>query len=139
MKILQFAFGTGATNSFLPHNFSAYTGTHDNETARAWLASAPETSARTRCAICSAMAGFPWALIRAAASVADTAVVPLQDVLEQGDEGRMNLPGRASGNWGWRFRDDEVAEWRLERLAEMAELYGRADDVEAGEEPPAAS
>jgi len=145
MKILQFGFGTGATNPFLPHNFPkhciAYTGTHDNETARGWLASAPEheRAHALRYLQCDA-AAFPWALIRAAeASVAHTAIVPLQDVLEQGDEGRMNLPGRPGGNWGWRFRDEDIADWRLERLAEMAELYGRADDVPLGEEPPAAS
>ena len=148
MKILQFGFGDGATHEFLPHNFPrhcvAYTGSHDNEPARAWFAAAKrhEQHYARRYLGCDD-AGFTWALIRAAmASVAHTAIAQLQDVLELGDEARMNLPGLPAGNWAWRFRWEQLEGWRLERLAEWAETYGRvAETVEpaADDEEPAAS
>ncbi len=131
MKIMQFAFGDGPTHEFLPHNFPshcvAYTGTHDNEPARAWFAAAPpEQQHYARRYLACDDAGFTWALIRAAiASVSHTAIVQLQDVLELGDDARMNLPGRPAGNWAWRFRWDQLEDWRLARLAEWAEDYGR--------------
>ncbi len=69
---------------------------------------------------------MPWALIRCAmASVADTCVHPMQDVLGLPSTCRMNHPGQASGWWGWRFQWGEVQHWHGERLAELARLYGR--------------
>jgi 4-alpha-glucanotransferase len=148
MKILQFGFGDGATHEFLPHNFPghcvAYTGSHDNEPARAWFAAAKPTEQHyARRYLGCDDAGFTWALIRAAmASVAHTAIAQLQDVLELGEEARMNLPGRPAGNWAWRFRWEQLEGWRLERLAEWAETYGRvAETAEpaADDEEPSAS
>ena len=73
-----------------------------------------------------------WAFIRAAlASVADTAVVPLQDVLGLGSEARMNLPGRGSGNWGWRYAQADLRDEDAARLRELAELFGRLPRPEA--------
>ena len=67
-----------------------------------------------------------WDLIRLGfASVADTAIVPLQDVLDVGPEGRMNLPGRIAGNWGWRYRASALTPAHADRLRELATLYGR--------------
>ncbi len=59
------------------------------------------------------------------ASVADTFIVPLQDVLDLGPEARMNLPGRPGGNWGWRFRHEQVTDAERDRLRGLVETYGR--------------
>jgi 4-alpha-glucanotransferase len=67
-----------------------------------------------------------WDLIRAAwASVAHTAIAPLQDVLGLGNEARMNVPASAGGNWSWRFADVALTSEIVEKLREMTELYGR--------------
>ena len=131
MKIVQFAFSDDASDPFLPHNYPhncvVYTGTHDNDTSVGWFKSAP---ARERSFAQSYLArsgdDIAYDFMRAAmSSVADTVVVPLQDVLALGSEARMNFPGRPSGNWSWRFRRDMLGEWQLKRLRELVELYGR--------------
>ena len=67
-----------------------------------------------------------WVLIQTVmASVADTVVIPMQDVLGLGNEARMNMPGRAEGNWGWRFLKQAVSDGVRDRLAEYATLYER--------------
>ncbi len=67
-----------------------------------------------------------WAAIRAViASVADTAIIPVQDVLGLGSDARMNVPGRASGNWRWRLTPDALTPAHAERLRLLADLYGR--------------
>ena len=130
MKIIQFAF-TGADNPFLPHNYPrncvVYTGTHDNDTSLGWFRTAPPRE-RDFAQRYLARNGndVAWDFIRAAmSSVADTVVVPLQDVLGLDSEARMNYPGRPSGNWGWRFTSDRLAKPHGRRLREMVELYGR--------------
>jgi len=132
MKILQFGFGDGPEHEFLPHNFPhhcvAYTGSHDNEPARAWYENAQEHERdHARRYLQCDDTGFTWELIRSAQScVAHTAIAQLQDVLELGADARMNLPGRPAGNWSWRFRWEQLESWRVERMAELAEVYGRA-------------
>ncbi|HUG55094.1 MAG TPA: 4-alpha-glucanotransferase, partial [Vicinamibacteria bacterium] len=64
--------------------------------------------------------------------VADTAIIPLQDVLALGSEARMNMPGRPVGNWAWRFSWDMLGEAQANRLRGMAEVYGRVPTVSAG-------
>jgi len=149
MKILQFAFDEDALrasfgerastgerraswrNPFLPHNYTrhfvAYTGSHDNDTARGWYENA--TPAQRQWALAyldCAPAGFAWSLIRAVlASVADTAIVPLQDILELGSEARMNLPGTVGTNWKWRYLPDLLTDRVADRLAALVELYER--------------
>jgi 4-alpha-glucanotransferase len=131
MKILQFAFDKGALHPFLPHNFPTncvvYTGTHDNDTTRGWYASAPEPQRHFARSYLGCEGGdFTWELIRAGmASVADTFIAPLQDVLDLGPEARMNLPGRLGGNWGWRFRRGQLTDAERERLLGLTETYGR--------------
>jgi 4-alpha-glucanotransferase len=131
MKVLQFAFGSDARNKHLPHwytpDFAVYTGTHDNDTALGWLASRGE---RERAhALTYAQSGgreFHWDLIRLAlASVANTAIIPLQDVLGCGSDARMNTPGRASGNWSWRCTESQLTADVSARLAALTALYGR--------------
>ncbi|HEV7843784.1 MAG TPA: 4-alpha-glucanotransferase, partial [Pyrinomonadaceae bacterium] len=151
MRILQFGFSSDADNKFLPHNYEhedvVYTGTHDNDTTLGWF-NAEEGIGSTRTAAqiekereyCLKYLNtdgheINWDLIRAVfASVADIALVPLQDVIGLGTEARMNLPASTSGNWEWRQRAGELTNEHLARLAELSETYGRnlpaKDDVE---------
>jgi 4-alpha-glucanotransferase len=131
MKVLQFAFGSDARNKHLPHwytpDFAVYTGTHDNDTALGWLATRAERErAHALHYALSDDSEFHWDLIRLAlASVANTAIIPLQDVLGCGSEARMNTPGRSSGNWSWRCTDDQLTANVSARLATLTALYGR--------------
>ncbi|MGD9562304.1 MAG: 4-alpha-glucanotransferase [Pyrinomonadaceae bacterium] len=143
MRILQFGFGGDAANLHLPHNYLsncvAYTGTHDNDTTAGWWRSLPrassagakpdqERSVRDHCLSYLNTEGseINWDLIRGVwASVADTAIAPLQDVLGIGSSGRMNLPASADGNWSWRFSKGDLDEAKTERLRGLTELYGR--------------
>jgi 4-alpha-glucanotransferase len=131
MKILQFAFEKDASNPFLPHNYPSncvvYTGTHDNDTTRGWYAGAPEPQRHfARSYLGREGDDFTWDLIRAGmASVADTFIAPLQDVLDLGSEARMNLPGRPGGNWGWRSRREQLTGAVRDRLLALTKTYGR--------------
>lgn len=131
MKILQFAFGSGPDNPHLPHNHPrncvVYPGTHDNDTAIGWFNSLPEEVREHFCRY-TATDGqeVNWVMVRLAmASVADLAIIPLQDILGLGSEARMNYPGRPEGNWQWRFRPDALTQEMKDRLAELTDLYGR--------------
>ena len=132
MKILQFAFGEGGDHPFLPHNHVArsvvYTATHDNDTTLGWWLSTSEPI-RDHVRRYFAVSGndIVWDLIRAAmGSVAATAIVPMQDVLCLDSRSRMNTPGTAEGNWGWRARADAFNQPLAMRLKSLAKLYGRA-------------
>jgi 4-alpha-glucanotransferase len=145
MSILQFAFGADQrANTFLPHSYPfelvVYTGTHDNDTTAGWWQStggagstrSDEQVAREKDFALRYLATdgseMHWTLIRAAlASVADTAIIPLQDVLGLGSEARMNLPGRQSGNWAFRFSFEQLEPGLVSRLRELVELYGRSE------------
>ncbi|MCC7493236.1 MAG: 4-alpha-glucanotransferase [Fimbriimonadaceae bacterium] len=134
MKILQFAFVDGSDGGFLPHNYPGncvvYTGTHDNDTAVGWWQTCGENE---RQRLRRYLGGDPpephWALIRLAlASVADTAIMPLQDVLGLGGEARMNCPGRPAGNWTWRVPPQADLAGAAGRLRELSETYGRCGE-----------
>ena len=144
MAVLQFAFGSNAADSeFLPHNYSrnllVYTGTHDNDTTVGWWNStgandstrSPEEVQREREFVLKYLgvngSEIHWAFIRAVlASVANLAMVPLQDVLGLGSDARMNLPARPSGNWQWRYTPGALTDAMLERLRDLTTIYGRA-------------
>ncbi|MDH3528749.1 MAG: 4-alpha-glucanotransferase [Acidobacteriota bacterium] len=147
MRILQFAFGGDTKNIDLPHNYikncAAYTGTHDNDTTVAWFNSqVGDDSTRDKAQIkrehdfClnylnSDGKEIEWDFIRAVwASVANTAVAPMQDLLGLGTEARMNLPASESGNWQWRANDGDFSDELCKRLRELTELYGRAKEDE---------
>ncbi|MGC9358271.1 MAG: 4-alpha-glucanotransferase [Anaerolineae bacterium] len=142
MNILQFAFSTDARNDYLPHNYKdpntvVYTGTHDNDTTIGWY---EKIDQRQRDFLHRYLgpAGEPinWALIRLAQrSVADLAIVPLQDVMGLGSEGRMNTPAEASGNWSWRFTFDHLYPEYKERLENMALSYRRKEPKEKVDRP----
>jgi 4-alpha-glucanotransferase len=133
MKILQFAFGSGPDNPYLPFNFSrnclVYTGTHDNNTTLGWFNSAQDWE---QAGVSDYLGDYNpdnihWELIRLAlSSVADVAIFPLQDVLGLGEEARMNTPGKASGNWGWRYREEELTGELSDRLRHLTTIFGRA-------------
>jgi len=131
MKILQFAFGSGPHNPYLPHNHVresvVYTGTHDNDTTVGWFASLSKVEKQAVCRYLNVSEdGIAWNLIRAAlVSVADTVILPLQDILELPGDARMNFPGSSSGNWTWRFNPELLSGKTAKRLLEMTEMYGR--------------
>ncbi len=132
MKVLQFAFSSDAADPFLPHNYPrncvVYSGTHDNDTTRGWYEYSSKEHERdfARRYLGRDGSDIAWDFIRLAfSSVADMAVAPLQDVLNLGTEARMNLPGTAAGNWGWRFQWDQVGDGVRGRLRELTILYLR--------------
>ncbi len=131
MAVLHFAFAGGAREPFLPHNHRqhsvVYTGTHDNDTSVGWWSKATEHERHhARAYLTTDGHDIAWTLMRAAAaSVADTAVHPMQDVLALPGECRMNLPGGAAGWWVWRFEWSQLHAWHGHRLADMTRLYGR--------------
>jgi 4-alpha-glucanotransferase len=144
MSLLQFAFGNDPQGpSFRPHNYSrdlaAYTGGHDNDTTVGWWSSSgagdstrtPE-DVRKEHEFARAYLNFKddsqvnWVLIQAVmASIANVAMVPLQDVLGLGSEARMNLPATMSGNWKWRYRPGALTSALSDRLRSYVELYDR--------------
>jgi 4-alpha-glucanotransferase len=132
MRILQFAFEGGCDNPYLPHNHRrntvVYTGTHDNDTTLGWYEGldAPMRE-RVREYLGHPAEPMPWPLIRAAyASVANTAVIPLQDALALGTSSRMNTPGTSQDNWRWRFDWAQVSVRLAAGLRRLSEIYGRA-------------
>lgn len=139
MKVLQFAFGSDSSNEYLPHNYPpncvVYTGTHDNDTSIGWLGGnthadydqlGQEQQMALRYMGLLNSQDFHWAIIRLAfSSTASMAVIPLQDALGLGNEARMNVPGRADGNWEWRYVEESIPDWVIDRLADMVWLYGR--------------
>ncbi len=142
MHILQYGFGGDAKNGDLPHNYKSncvvYTGTHDNDTTVGWFQELTEKDTkqsdkdarriRKHCLDYLAIEGtaINWDLIRAAfASVADTAIVPMQDLLGLDSKSRMNLPATTQGNWQWRAKVSDFSEDLELRLGAMTEIYGR--------------
>lgn len=131
MRILQFAFGGGGDNSYLPHNHisnsAVYTGTHDNDTTRGWFDTLTE---QTKLHVCDYLDCAPEeatiALIRSAmASVAGLCIIPLQDILLLDSSARMNIPGVADGNWGWQTEPGYAEKPRMEALRKLSILYYR--------------
>jgi len=131
MKILQFAFAQ-PDSPHLPHCYDpktvVYTGTHDNDTAHGWY---EEADAAERDAIASYLGvrdanDVAWSLIRAAyTSIAETAIVPVQDILNLGTEARMNRPGAEHDNWSWRVTAGALTPEHAEELRELGEVSGR--------------
>ncbi len=136
MRVLQFAFGDQSLeNPHKPFNFIknciVYTGTHDNDTSAGWFSDvhSPETREEKEFAI-RYMGGNHekpvWDFIRLAlSSVADTAIIPMQDVLELDSEARMNLPATMGNNWRWRMKENQLNPELSSRLRQMNSDYGR--------------
>jgi 4-alpha-glucanotransferase len=136
MKILQFAFGGERNSNFLPHRFGrnsvVYTGTHDNETTVGWYGNASRAERdHVRRYVARDGSEIAWDMIRLAyASAADTAVVPLQDLMSLGNEARMNYPGKTGGWWRWRYTQEMLTDSISRRLRDLTELFGRLPDEE---------
>jgi len=135
MKLLLFAFNDNpATNPYAPHNHIRncliYTGTHDNNTARGWYESEASPEDRLRVERYLGRPVGPDEIARemvrlALMSVARTAILPMQDVLGLGREGRMNTPATATGNWEWQLVPEQLAGSVAQDLRSMTALYGR--------------
>jgi 4-alpha-glucanotransferase len=137
MRVMQFGFDGNRENPHLPHTWKdstvGYTGTHDNNTTRGWFEGLPESqkklvrdyvggSAEDRGGIAAALMRSAWP------SAAGLTIAPLQDVLDLGTEARMNVPGRAQGNWQWRWSDSTRSDQAFRWLADLTSSSGRARD-----------
>lgn len=134
MKVLQFAFDSREESDYLPHNYNkntvVYTGTHDNSTLVGWLKTLPpddkallmkylDISSFNVKEIC-------YKLIRLAeASVSNTCIIPVQDILCLDDRARINKPSTIGNNWKWRLTKDELDRLTLKKLKSITTLYGR--------------
>jgi 4-alpha-glucanotransferase len=134
MKILHFAFGSGAGYPYLPFNFYnrnciVYTGTHDNDTTVGWFEKLADYERQGLLAYLGEVSswGIHWDLIRVAwSSVANQAIVPLQDLFGLGSEARMNFPSKPEGNWEWRYQSGDLKPEYARRLKMLTETFGRA-------------
>jgi 4-alpha-glucanotransferase len=135
-RVLQFAFDGHADNPYLPHNYVGntvvYTGTHDNPTTRGWYEELPDAergslwrhlqrAEGTAADAVSALLGLAWS------SVAALAMAPLQDVLNLGNEARMNQPGSARGNWRWRVTDEMLSGPALDVVRDLTRASARTE------------
>lgn len=134
MKVLQFAFDGSEDSSYLPykydHNCVVYTGTHDNETTKGWLENLQGHDLKFVREYINCyeqpVNDCVWALIRTAlSSVADLAVIPIQDYLCLGNEARMNAPSTFGDNWKWRLTANQISETTLYHMREVTRIYGR--------------
>ena len=134
MKILEFGFG-GGDSEYLPHNYIknciAYTGTHDNDTFLGWFEKTG-TKKEVRNAIkylgLNEEEGYNWGFIRGIwSSVADTAIAPMQDFLNLGNEARVNLPSTLGTNWQWRAKKEDINENLANKIYKFTKLYGRCE------------
>jgi 4-alpha-glucanotransferase len=131
MKILQFAFDSSENNIYLPHTFDknciVYTGTHDNNTTLGWHyeASEHDIERSVKYMDCEGKS-FVKAMVRLAwASVADTAIAPMQDFLELGAHARMNTPGTIENNWQWKMQSGQLDDCLSHEIATLNNLFGR--------------
>jgi 4-alpha-glucanotransferase len=135
MRVLQFAFDGHADNPYLPHNFVhntvAYTGTHDNAPTRQWYEELPDYQRQNFWSYLNRAPGTsadaaPELMRLAWSSPAALAIAPLQDLLNLGSEARMNVPGRADGNWRWRVREDMLSAQAFQWLQDLTESSQRS-------------
>ena len=134
MRVLQFAFDGKSDNPYLPQNYNrntvVYTGTHDNPTTREWFEELPDNQRQSvwnylkqpggdSGEVVPALMDFAWS------SVAAVSIAPLQDVLNLGREARMNIPGRAEGNWSWRCTEDQLSDRAFEWLRDLTKNSNR--------------
>lgn len=135
MKVLQEAFHGDGTNIYLPHNYTrdfvVYTGTHDMQTTVNWWQTLPPAiQHRARLYMGTDGHDIVWDMIRLAfSSVADMAIIPMQDLLGLDNSARLNTPGNPSGNWSWRYRYDQLEYSIIERLQTLTNIYGRAKPI----------
>ncbi len=134
MKVLEFAFSANDKNSYLPmfydKNCVGYTGTHDNDSILGWYGAMSREDRKFATQYLnnasSPKSEIPWDFIRLAlASVAELAVIPLQDYLGLGSESRINTPSTLGDNWNWRLKKGAFTPAIIKRCRKMNDLYGR--------------
>lgn len=133
MKIMQFAFDSREASDYLPHNYEknsvVYTGTHDNYTVVEWyekLSSEDKKYCNDYLGIEEATKEIHWQMIRLTlGSVCDLAIIPMQDYLGLGEEGRMNTPSTTDHNWSWRMSDDDYNDALTKKIKRLTGIYGR--------------
>ncbi len=143
-RVLQFAFDGHADNPYLPQNFVsntvAYTATHDNPPTREWYEQLPDSQKQTlwsylKRQLVDGAEATPALIKLAWSSVAALTVAPLQDVLDLGVGSRMNVPGRAGGNWRWRCTEEMLSTTAFEWLRELTERSKRHAHVGSNARP----
>jgi len=131
MRVFQFGFDGKGDNLHLPHMYErtsvVYTGTHDNDTTAGWYGSLDgNTRGQVDYFLRSGPGQMPQAMIHALmASVAQLAVVPMQDVLGLGSEARLNTPGTVKGNWAWRLPENALNPELAQHFAQLNRVFGR--------------
>ena len=134
MKVLEFAFDSREESNYFPYTYTqncvAYTGTHDNQTVMGWFQKLPEEDYQMAVNYLDLKKEdekeINWKMIRTVlASVADTAIIPLQDYLGLDDRARINTPSSLGGNWTWRMDPQTVTETLEKQILALTELYGR--------------
>ena len=135
MKVIQFAFDSREGSDYLPHTYTqhcvVYTGTHDNDTAMGWMKTARKASVKFAKEYLNLTKeeGYNWGLMRGAwSSVADMAIVPMQDLIGLGSEARINTPSTLGENWKWRATADQITNSLAKRLYKYMEMYGRVNE-----------
>ena len=148
MKVIQFAFDSKEESDYLPHTYTnhcvVYTGTHDNDTVMGWMKTAPKASVKYAKEYLNLTKeeGYNWGMMRAAwSSVADMAIVPMQDILGLGSEARINTPSTLGNNWKWRAPPEQIDAKVAKKLYHDMQMYGRVNkdiktkkDITEGEE-----
>ena len=134
MKVIQFAFDSREESDYLPHTYTnhcvVYTGTHDNDTVMGWMKTAPKASVKYAKEYLNLTKeeGYNWGMMRAAwSSVADMAIVPMQDILGLGSEARINTPSTLGNNWKWRATPEQIDAKVAKKLYHYMQMYGRVD------------
>ena len=132
MKVIQFAFDSREDSDYLPHNYPqhcvVYTGTHDNDTVMGWMKTAPKDCVRFAKDYLNLTKeeGYNWGMMRAAwSSVADMAIVPMQDLLGLYSKARINIPSTTGGNWQWRATPEQIDNKLAKKLHKCMQMYAR--------------
>lgn len=135
MKLLQFAFDSREESDYIPHlyhnNVIAYTGTHDNETTTQWFKNLKPSDLKYALEYINHVKGSKTdSLIKATlATVADTAIIPMQDYLNLGSEARFNIPSTLGGNWVWRLKTGQIDRMTRLKIKRFTKLYGRINPI----------
>lgn len=132
MKLIQFAFDSREESDYLPHTYQkncvVYTGTHDNDTIMGWFKTAPKESVKyaKEYLRLNKEEGYNWGTMKAVwGCVGDMAIVPMQDILGIGSEGRMNTPSTLGINWKWRAVDGQITSALAKKVCKNMEIYCR--------------
>ena len=132
MKLIQFAFDSREESDYLPHTYQkncvVYTGTHDNDTIMGWCKTAPKESVKyaKEYLRLNKEEGYNWGTMKAVwGCVGDMAIVPMQDILGIGSEGRMNTPSTLGMNWKWRAVDGQITSALAKKVCKNMEIYCR--------------